>query len=353
MLSRRSCQHSKPGGMEQLARRKPILFFLLKSLGTCSASGPDGRYPSMDAAPSQAPRHQCHGQSWALEDPSPSSLPSRCSTTPDHLLKTPELPELSLPAVPVPFSHTQPSTGKQQGHFWPRVVQFEQSKIEPTSERCQAKTGLYLLRSPSPSPAVSHRVFAFLHHKTLALKICFALVPVSKQAAQVPLPSFPQARGCETTELWAKRLELSQKSLHPGAAQNEFSNNFVSFSLSLHFSPSLYLTQPPCTEVPCLEAFRASRNPAARRSEDIIRAARLSALSPLPCRFTPQSLALHRTKPGCLRPLRHEGDTAPSLRGLEPSPGLNIPRPATAGLGMGESPQGLGRILQPVLGSRS
>lgn len=206
----------------------------------------------------------------------------------------------------------------------------------------------YPLRSPSPSPAVSHRVSALLYHKTLALKICFALVPVSKQAAQVPLPSFRQARGCETTELWAKQVDLSQKSLQPGAAQSEFSNHFVSFFLPVHFSASLHLTQPPCTEVPCLEAFRASRNPATRRSEDIIRAARLSALSLLPCRFTPQSLALHQTKPGCLRPLGHECGAAPSLWGLEPSPGLNIPCPAAMGLCMG-----LGGVLQPVLGSES
>lgn len=183
----------------------------------------------------------------------------------------------------------------------------------------------YLLRSPSPSPAVSHGVSALLHHKILALKICFALVPVSKQAAQVPLPSFRQARGCETTELWAKQVELSQKSLQPGAAQSEFSNNFVSFFLLLHFSASLHLPQPPCTEVPCLEAFRASRNPATRRSEDIIRAARLSALSLLPCRFTPQSLALHQTKPGCLRPLGREGGGSPFPVGAGAFPRVQYP----------------------------
>lgn len=185
----------------------------------------------------------------------------------------------------------------------------------------------YPLRSPSPSPAVSHRAFALLHRETPALKICFALVPVFKQ------PGFRQAGGCETAQLWAKQVELSQKSLHPGAAQTEFANNFVSFLLPLHFSASLCLTQPPCTEVPCLEAFRASRSPAAGGSEDIIRVARLSALSPLPCRFTPRSLALHQTKPGCLRPLRREGGAAPSLQGLEPletSPGSDIPRPATS-----------------------
>lgn len=121
------------------------------------------------------------------------------------------------------------------------MVQFEQQKIKRTSERYRAETGLSALL-PSLSPAVSHQVFALLHCKILALKICFTVVLVSKQPAQVPLPGFHQARECETTELWAKQVELSQKSLHPGAAQNEFSNNFVSSSMSLHFSPSLYLT---------------------------------------------------------------------------------------------------------------
>lgn len=45
-----------------------------------------------------------------------------------------------------------------------------------------------------------------------------------------------------------------------------------------------------------LKAVGDSRNPAARRGRDIIRAARLSALLLLPCKFTPRSLALHRSK---------------------------------------------------------
>lgn len=122
--------------------------------------------------------------------------------------------------------------------------------------------------------------------------MCFAAVPIPKREARIPLPGFCQAEEYKATKTWAKILHL-------GGARNKFSSCFVSFSLPLHFSASFYLIQPPCVEVPCLEAFCASRNPAARRSEDIIRAARLSALQ-LPCRFTPQSLALHQTKPGCL-----------------------------------------------------
>lgn len=58
-------------------------------------------------------------------------------------------------------------------------------------------------------------------------------VPVSKQEAQVPLPSSQQPWGCETTELWAKQVELSQKILRPGTAQNESANRFVSSSAPL------------------------------------------------------------------------------------------------------------------------
>lgn len=133
----------------------------------------------------------------------------------------------------------QSSTGTQQGHSWPHMVQFEQLKIKPISERCQAETGPST-SLPSPSPAVSHQVFAFFYHKTLALKICFALGPVSKQAAQVHLPGFCQAQGCETAELWVKQIELSQKSLRSGAAQNDF-------QIILFLFPWLCTFLPPFT----------------------------------------------------------------------------------------------------------
>lgn len=86
----------------------------------------------------------------------------------------------------------------------------------------------------------------------------------AQQEAQVPLPSFQQAWGRDTRELWAKQAELSQKILLPGTAQNESANHFVSSSALLSL-----LTPDPAA----LTGGISCRNSAARTSEDIIRAA--------------------------------------------------------------------------------
>jgi len=140
---------------------------------------------------------------------------------------------ISLPAAPAWFSLIQPSTGYQQGHFWPRMVQLEQSEMEPTSKGPQAEMGLSALLplstpslftpglcSPtSQNPGSDNSLCSGAHLQAGSkLGIC-------------------QARGCETTQLWAKRVELSQKSLHPEGAQNEFLDSFGFFPCLCTFLP--------------------------------------------------------------------------------------------------------------------
>lgn len=165
---------------------------------------------------------------------------------------------LSLPAA-VPFSPIHPGPGNQPGYFWPCMVQFEQLKAESTSKRCQNETRLW---ASLPLAIVSHSTPG-LCSPALQSPVS-ELAPVSKQEAQVPLPSFQQAWGRDTRELGAKQAELSQKILLPGTAQNESANHFVSSSALLSL-----LTPDPAA----LTGGISCRNSAARTSEDIIRAA--------------------------------------------------------------------------------
>lgn len=90
-----------------------------------------------------------------------------------------------------------------------------------------------------------------------------------------------------------------------------------------------------------LKAVGDRRNPAAGRGRDIIRAARLSALLLLPCKFTPRSLALHRSKSATAetRGVRSVG--------LQPSPGRPTSSPsAFKCLGCGD----ISPLQKPFLG---
>lgn len=80
--------------------------------------------------------------------------------------------------------------------------------------------------------------------------------------------------------------------------QNSSGNGAISPTNSPRSPHPAPLSLPRAASSPQLrlKAVGDSRNPAARRGRDIIRAARLSALLLLPCKFTPRSLALHRSK---------------------------------------------------------